>query len=140
MGERAGGGMVGVGFFCGGVAEWLKAHAWKACRGVILSRVRIPLPPFYLCVYFFTLPALVLRYHFGRHCEQCERWQIFNLRGCGGRVPHESYTQWRASARLYKLGLFRDNRAERESIILLATMRFSASFLLKSASLIAILH
>ena len=31
---------------CGGVAEWLKAHAWKACIGFIaLSRVRIPLPP-----------------------------------------------------------------------------------------------
>ena len=31
---------------CGGVAERLKAHAWKACIGFIaLSRVRIPLPP-----------------------------------------------------------------------------------------------
>src|SRR3546814_233231 len=29
----------------GGVAEWLKAHAWKVCRGESLSRVRIPLPP-----------------------------------------------------------------------------------------------
>lgn len=30
---------------CGGVAEWLKAHAWKACIGATLSGVRIPLPP-----------------------------------------------------------------------------------------------
>ena len=31
----------------GEVAEWLKAHAWKACMGETLSRVRIPLsPPF----------------------------------------------------------------------------------------------
>jgi hypothetical protein len=29
----------------GGVAEWLKAHAWRACIGETLSRVRIPLPP-----------------------------------------------------------------------------------------------
>ena len=30
---------------CGGVAEWLKAHAWKACIRETVSRVRIPLPP-----------------------------------------------------------------------------------------------
>jgi hypothetical protein len=29
----------------GGVAEWLKAHAWKACMRATVSRVRIPLPP-----------------------------------------------------------------------------------------------
>ena len=29
----------------GGVAEWLKAHAWKACIRETVSRVRIPLPP-----------------------------------------------------------------------------------------------
>ncbi len=29
----------------GEVAERLKAHAWKACKGVTLSRVRIPLSP-----------------------------------------------------------------------------------------------
>ena len=29
----------------GGVAEWLKAHAWKACVGKNLPRVRIPPPP-----------------------------------------------------------------------------------------------
>ena len=31
--------------WAGGVAERLKAHAWKACIGETLSRVRIPLPP-----------------------------------------------------------------------------------------------
>ena len=29
----------------GQVAEWLKAHAWNACIGASLSRVRIPLCP-----------------------------------------------------------------------------------------------
>src|SRR5665811_1294064 len=29
----------------GEVAEWLKAHAWKACRRVTVSRVRIPPSP-----------------------------------------------------------------------------------------------
>src|SRR5918912_3305826 len=33
-----------VGHF-GGVAERLKAHAWRACMGATPSRVRIPLPP-----------------------------------------------------------------------------------------------
>ena len=34
------------------MAEWLKAHAWKACIGETLSRVRIPVsPPFKLTVY-----------------------------------------------------------------------------------------
>ena len=29
------------------MAEWLKAHAWKACKRETVSRVRIPLsPPF----------------------------------------------------------------------------------------------
>ena len=41
------------------MAEWLKAHAWKACIGETLSRVRIPVsPPFkinslQLCLYQF---------------------------------------------------------------------------------------
>ena len=29
----------------GEVAEWLKAHAWKACIRAIVSRVRIPFSP-----------------------------------------------------------------------------------------------
>ena len=32
---------------CGEVSEWLKEHAWKACIGETLSRVRIPLSPPY---------------------------------------------------------------------------------------------
>ena len=31
----------------GEVAEWLKAHAWKACKGEIFSWVRIPFSPPY---------------------------------------------------------------------------------------------
>ena len=35
--------------FKGEVAEWLKAHAWKACKRATVSRVRIPFsPPFHL--------------------------------------------------------------------------------------------
>ena len=29
----------------GEVAEWLKAHAWKACIRATVSRVRIPFSP-----------------------------------------------------------------------------------------------
>ena len=32
-------------FTDGGMAEWFKAHAWKACWGSRPSGVRIPLPP-----------------------------------------------------------------------------------------------
>ena len=32
-------------YFFGEVAEWLKAHAWKACKGETLSWVRIPFSP-----------------------------------------------------------------------------------------------
>src|SRR5579859_636969 len=36
----------------GEMAEWLKAHAWKACLGETLTWVRIPLsPPFHLSVH-----------------------------------------------------------------------------------------
>ena len=40
----------------GEVAEWLKAHAWKACIGVTLSWVRIPFSPPYFVrkMIFFT--------------------------------------------------------------------------------------
>jgi integrase len=34
-----------AGFNAGGMAEWLKAHAWKACIRETVSWVRIPLPP-----------------------------------------------------------------------------------------------
>ena len=32
-------------FGCGEMAEWSKAHAWKVCRRVTVSRVRIPFSP-----------------------------------------------------------------------------------------------
>lgn len=32
----------------GEVAEWLKAHAWKVCLGLNLTRVRIPPSPPYI--------------------------------------------------------------------------------------------
>ncbi len=32
-------------WYIGEVAEWLKAHAWKACKEAILSWVRIPFSP-----------------------------------------------------------------------------------------------
>ena len=40
------------------MAEWLKAHAWKACIGETLSRVRIPVsPPAPRVAYHSKLPA-----------------------------------------------------------------------------------
>jgi hypothetical protein len=47
---RAAAGAIALGSrFCtrrdGGVAERLKAHAWKVCMRETVSRVRIPLPP-----------------------------------------------------------------------------------------------
>src|SRR3954451_20911596 len=59
----------------GGVAEWLKAHAWRACIRATVSRVRIPLPPppeylsllsyIYLCGWVKKSPLLsaTLRRH-----------------------------------------------------------------------------
>ncbi len=38
----------------GEVAEWLKAQHWKCCIGATLSRVRIPLSPFYIRLYWLT--------------------------------------------------------------------------------------
>jgi hypothetical protein len=35
----------GVNARYGQVAEWSKAHAWKVCRRVTVSRVRIPVCP-----------------------------------------------------------------------------------------------
>ena len=31
----------------GEMSEWLKEHAWKACKREIVSWVRIPLPPIF---------------------------------------------------------------------------------------------
>ena len=38
----------------GEVAEWLKAQHWKCCIGATLSRVRIPLSPFYISLFWLT--------------------------------------------------------------------------------------
>ncbi len=40
----------------GEMAEWLKAHAWKACIGETLSRVRIPVSP--PCVYYHLFKTI----------------------------------------------------------------------------------
>ena len=37
--------LFGIMNLTGGMAEWLKAHAWKACIRETVSWVRIPLPP-----------------------------------------------------------------------------------------------
>ena len=34
--------------YFGEMAEWFKAHAWKACKGEALSWVRIPFSPPYI--------------------------------------------------------------------------------------------
>ena len=51
--------------FCRGeMAEWLKAHAWKACLGETLTWVRIPLsPPGIICNPFYlnNLSSIQLR-------------------------------------------------------------------------------
>ena len=44
----------------GEVAEWLKAHAWKACKGAILSWVRIPFSPPLNKPLFIVLTSLFL--------------------------------------------------------------------------------
>ena len=45
--------------FSGGVAEWLKAHAWKACIRETVSWVRIPLPPPHSCSPTFAIIRFV---------------------------------------------------------------------------------
>ena len=41
------------------MAEWLKAHAWKACKGETLSWVRIPFsPPFSIYAKTFRIELL----------------------------------------------------------------------------------
>src|SRR3954470_68548 len=44
----------------GEVAEWLKAHAWKACLGETLTWVRIPLSPPHL--HYSSFPLTDRRY------------------------------------------------------------------------------
>ena len=51
----------------GEVAEWLKAHAWKACKRETVSRVRIPLsPPFF----YFQIVFKRLDYYNASFCEK----------------------------------------------------------------------
>ena len=47
------------------MAEWLKAHAWKVCKGAILSWVRIPFSPpkLNLICRKLDLNILILYYH-----------------------------------------------------------------------------
>ncbi len=54
----------------GEMAEWLKAHAWKACKGVILSWVRIPFSPpsntplFIVLINMYLLNLAKINQHF----------------------------------------------------------------------------
>ena len=43
----------------GEVAEWLKAQHWKCCIGATLSRVRIPLSPFYISLFWLTTSTIL---------------------------------------------------------------------------------
>ena len=59
------------------MAEWLKAHAWKACIGETLSRVRIPVsPPFNLLFlpgrrkYASPTPSLGIESAGSRHSDR----------------------------------------------------------------------
>ena len=46
----------------GEMSEWLKEHAWKACVGETLPRVRIPLsPPSHSCVFCLPGEAIAFR-------------------------------------------------------------------------------
>lgn len=49
----------------GEMSEWLKEHAWKACVGVTLPRVRIPLSPLFSVQALRQTPNGVFR------CERC---------------------------------------------------------------------
>ena len=45
------------------MAEWFKAHAWKACKGETLSWVRIPLSPPTLYLKFYKYKKKQLKIH-----------------------------------------------------------------------------
>src|SRR5689334_8368801 len=55
------------------MAEWLKAHAWKACLGETLTRVRIPLSPPLLLLCLKAIQPFQIAFPFGvigaRHQE-----------------------------------------------------------------------
>ena len=46
------------------MAEWLKAHAWKVCKGAILSWVRIPFSPPNSSLFYRTLDINRLRVYY----------------------------------------------------------------------------
>ena len=55
----------------GEVSEWLKEHAWKACVGLRLSRVRIPVsPPMYKV---YILKSLSGNFHYIGHTKDVEK-------------------------------------------------------------------
>src|SRR5205085_7733696 len=62
----------------GEMAEWLKAHAWKACIGETLSRVRIPVSP----------PA-----HPSRLLRACESGAHLELARQGQAIPDGCHAQ-----------------------------------------------
>ena len=58
----------------GGMAEWLKAHAWKACIRETVSWVRIPLPPPRLNRCYITIFSPC-----GFPCKPSVRFEEFRL-------------------------------------------------------------
>ncbi len=90
----------------GEVAEWLKAHAWKACIRETVSRVRIPLsPPINLFKLFFFIrkfiALVVLPPHF---TPQLPAASVATVRcptdeGHEDRVETQAYTTGRTDRR-----------------------------------------
>ena len=57
------------------MAEWFKAHAWKACLGETLSWVRIPLSPPFNTIYKMVPKNLCdkkLAIHH-KHLQECNQ-------------------------------------------------------------------
>src|SRR5215831_17647189 len=63
------------------MAEWLKAHAWKACIRATVSRVRIPLPP--LPDDFCLEPGAAA---YDRGEIAAAQYSLLRRRPCGGAV------------------------------------------------------
>ena len=63
------------------MAEWLKAHAWKACKRETVSRVRIPLsPPFFNSLAQLIIYNKITWSSYGR--QQMKKFIIIFLLGC----------------------------------------------------------
>ena len=61
----------------GEVAEWLKAQHWKCCIGATLSRVRIPLSPLYISLFWLTTSTnLSLKYFFKLDSDHFNKLEI----------------------------------------------------------------